>query len=54
MSDKDEIYRMLKMDLFINYRRLLLFTAMQEWLEGKPEVRNAWKDMIIKSPKIIG
>lgn len=49
----DELF-IKKMDLFINYRRILLFTVMQEWLEKKPEAKKLWKDLILESPSIMG
>jgi Ser/Thr protein kinase RdoA (MazF antagonist) len=36
-------------DLFIQYRRILLFTVMQGWLDTVPETRASWKDMILKN-----
>ena len=33
--------------LFVSYRRILLFIAMQGWLETVPEVRAGWKQQIL-------
>ena len=38
--------------LFIHYRRILLFVVMQGWLETVPDVRSAWKDMILNEPPL--
>ncbi|NSW53924.1 MAG: phosphotransferase [Anaerolineae bacterium] len=43
-----------QLDLFIAYRRTLLFTVMQDWLAQNPEARAMWKEMILTSPPIIG
>jgi len=42
------------LDLFIAYRRILLFTVMQGWLQTQSEKRAAWKQMILTEPKIVG
>ena len=43
-----------QLDLFIAYRRVLLFTVMQGWLQSKPDLRSAWKQMILDEPVVIG
>jgi len=43
-----------RLDLFIAYRRLLMFTVMQDWLESKPSARHAWKHMILSEPEVVG
>lgn len=43
-----------RLDLFIAYRRILLFTVMQGWLQTQPEMRAAWKQMILSEPTIVG
>ena len=48
----DEIF-LKKMDLFIDYRRMLLFTVMQDWLESKPYVKKIWKTMILDISQIM-
>ncbi len=40
-------------NLFIDYRRLLLFTVMEEWLNSQPEVRAGWKALILDAPVIL-
>lgn len=35
-----------RLDLFVNYRRMLLFTVMQDWLDTNDEARESWKRMI--------
>jgi amicoumacin kinase len=43
-----------RLDLFIAYRRILLFTAMYGWLQSKPEVLGSWKQMILEQPEVVG
>lgn len=38
--------------LFLNYRRMLLFTCMQDWLNTKPDLKKNFKEMILNPPKI--
>jgi Ser/Thr protein kinase RdoA (MazF antagonist) len=42
-----------QVNLFISYRRLLLFTVMQGWLGTKPDLRAAWKAMIMEEPSLV-
>ena len=42
-----------KISLFINYRRMLLFTCMQNWLNTEPELKNNFIRMIQNPPKIL-
>lgn len=42
-----------QLNLFIAYRRTLLFTVMQGWLETQPETFARWKDMILTEPQIL-
>lgn len=42
-----------KIDLFISYRRMLLFAAMQGWLDTQPKLRASWKRMIMEDPPIL-
>ncbi len=42
-----------QVDLFISYRRLLLFTVMQGWLGTKPDLRATWKAMILEEPHLV-
>jgi Ser/Thr protein kinase RdoA (MazF antagonist) len=41
-------------ELFISYRRALLFTVMQDWLKTKPELYESWKRRTIEQPPIMG
>ncbi|NUU60462.1 phosphotransferase enzyme family protein [Paenibacillus agri] len=41
-----------KLELFINYRRLLMYTVSQSWLESNPEDKKSWKRMILNSPEL--
>ena len=43
-----------RLNLFIAYRRLLLFTVMHGWIGSKPEWHASWKRMILTSPQILG
>ncbi|WP_187355293.1 phosphotransferase enzyme family protein [Paenibacillus tengchongensis] len=38
-----------RLELFINYRRLLMYTISQGWLESHPEQQTSWKKMIAES-----
>ena len=40
-------------ELFIAYRRALLFTVMQDWLKTKPEQFKSWKRLTIEQPPIM-
>jgi Ser/Thr protein kinase RdoA (MazF antagonist) len=42
------------LDLFIAYRRILLYTVMEGWRRSKPELQKSWKAMIIRHPDILG
>ncbi len=42
-----------QIDLFISYRRLLLFTVMQGWLGTKPDLRASWNAMIMEEPRLV-
>jgi len=41
-----------QLDLFISYRRILLFCVMQGWLATVPETRASWKAMILSEPPV--
>jgi amicoumacin kinase len=43
-----------QLDLFIAYRRILLFTVLQEWLATEPEKHAQWKQMILDEPPVVG
>ena len=43
-----------RLDLFIAYRRILLFTVMHGWIQSQPELYTSWKQMILSQPKVIG
>ena len=38
--------------LAYSYRRLLLFTVMQDWLKTQPKTYNSWKQMVIEQPPV--
>jgi Ser/Thr protein kinase RdoA (MazF antagonist) len=41
-------------ELFIAYRRALLFTVMQDWLKTKSEYNETWKRMTIEQHPVMG
>jgi Ser/Thr protein kinase RdoA (MazF antagonist) len=43
-----------RLDLFVAYRRILLFTVMQGWIRSKPGRHASWKRMILDQPEVIG
>ena len=43
-----------RLDFFIGYRRVLLFTVMYGWIQSKPDVHTTWKQMILSAPEVIG
>ncbi|MFZ6027595.1 MAG: phosphotransferase enzyme family protein [Chloroflexota bacterium] len=43
-----------QLDLFLAYRRILLFTVMHDWIQSQPEMHQAWKHMILEQPEIVG
>lgn len=43
-----------RLDLFIAYRRILLFTVMYGGIQSKPDLHASWKQMILSEPEVIG
>ncbi|MCK5053528.1 MAG: phosphotransferase, partial [Anaerolineales bacterium] len=43
-----------RLDLFIGYRRILLFTVMNDWIQSNPKLHTSWKQMILSQPEIVG
>lgn len=43
-----------RLDLFIAYRRILLFTVMNDWIQSNPKLHASWKQMILSQPEIVG
>jgi Ser/Thr protein kinase RdoA (MazF antagonist) len=43
-----------RLDLFIAYRRILLFIVMYEGVCANPKAHNAWKRMILNGPSVLG
>lgn len=43
-----------RLDLFVAYRRILLFTVMQGGIQSKPDLYTSWKQMILSQPQVIG
>lgn len=44
-------YRLIPM--FINYRRMLLFTCLQDWLNTEPNLKNAMKKNILNAQELL-
>ncbi len=42
------------LDLFIAYRRILLYTVMYGWIQTKPAIHAAWRSMILTHPVLVG
>ena len=42
-----------QVELFIAYRRALLFTVMGDWLASQPELFAAWKRRVLDEPKVL-
>jgi Ser/Thr protein kinase RdoA (MazF antagonist) len=43
-----------RLDLFIAYRRILLYIVMYGGIRSKPDVHASWKRMILTQPEVIG
>ena len=43
-----------RLDLFILYRRILLFIVMHGSIQSRPEAHASWKQMILSQPEVIG
>jgi Ser/Thr protein kinase RdoA (MazF antagonist) len=43
-----------RLDLFIAYRRILLFIVMYAWIRSEPNRHASWKEMILSQPQVIG
>ncbi len=43
-----------RLDLFIAYRRILLFIVMYDWAKSQPELHTSWKQMILSPPEVVG
>jgi amicoumacin kinase len=43
-----------RLDLFIAYRRILLFTAMYDSIRSMPDFHDPWKQVILSQPDVIG
>jgi Ser/Thr protein kinase RdoA (MazF antagonist) len=41
-----------RLNLFIAYRRVLLFTVMYGWIQTRPDVHRTWKQLILDQPAI--
>ncbi len=42
-----------RLGLFVNYRRMLLFTVMQDWLDTNTMMKESWKRMILEEPGVL-
>lgn len=43
-----------RLDLFIAYRRMLLFIVMHDWARSQPALHASWKEMILAAPEVVG
>jgi Ser/Thr protein kinase RdoA (MazF antagonist) len=43
-----------RLDTFIAYRRILLFTVMYSWIRSEPDRLASWKEMILSQPSVVG
>jgi amicoumacin kinase len=43
-----------QLDLFISYRRILLWAVLQDFLRKKPDTKKSWKEMIMTEPPAFG
>jgi Ser/Thr protein kinase RdoA (MazF antagonist) len=43
-----------RLDLFVAYRRILLYTVMHGWIQSKPDLHTSWKQMILTQPEVVG
>jgi Ser/Thr protein kinase RdoA (MazF antagonist) len=43
-----------RLDIFIAYRRILLFTVMNEWIKSQPKLHKTWKQIILTQPEVAG
>ena len=43
-----------RLDLFIAYRRILLFTVMHGWIQSQPDLHRSWRGMILSRPEVVG
>lgn len=43
-----------RLDLFIAYRRILLFIVMHGWISSQPDMHTSWKRMILEAPEVAG
>ena len=43
-----------RLDLFIAYRRILLFIVMNNWIQSQPKLHRSWKRLILTRPEIVG
>ena len=43
-----------RLDIFIAYRRILLFTVMHGWIKSQPNLHKTWKQMILTQPEVAG
>ena len=41
-----------RIPMFVNYRRMLLFTCMQDWLNTEPDIKNGFIKNILDPQKL--
>jgi Ser/Thr protein kinase RdoA (MazF antagonist) len=42
------------LDLFISYRRILLYLVMTGWIHSQPKLHKTWRQLILSPPVILG
>ena len=43
-----------RLNLFIAYRRILMFIVMNDWVQSDPALHASWKEMILTQPDVVG
>ncbi len=43
-----------RLNLFIAYRRILMFIVMNDWIQSNPSLHASWKQMILSQPDVVG
>jgi len=43
-----------QLELFIAYRRILLFIVMHDWALSRPGLYTSWKQLILSPPLVVG
>jgi hypothetical protein len=43
-----------RLNLFIAYRRILMFIVLNDWIQSNPSLHASWKQMILSQPDVVG